>query len=117
MRRGKATECTFSASEQERTHAVDYRPHARRQQARQRVARLEDLVTEMHNQMQTTPGLEAPAVPATASSPGGIADDMGKLSLTDDQAVYTGSSHWVTILEDVSRVVQLMLQAACCAHI
>lgn len=31
-----------------------------------------------------------------------LADDMGKLSITDDQAVYTGSSHWVTILEDVS---------------
>lgn len=113
MRRGKATECTFSASEQERSHAVDYRPHARRQQARQRVARLEDLVTEMRNQMQTAPGLAAPAVPTTANSPSGIADDMGKLSLTDDQAVYTGSSHWVTILEDVSWAVQLNFHAAC----
>ncbi|KAJ9134322.1 Transcription factor [Pleurostoma richardsiae] len=26
---------------------------------------------------------------------------MGKLSLNDNQAVYTGSSHWVTILEDI----------------
>lgn len=35
-------------------------------------------------------------------APGGQGlDDMGKLSLTDDHAIYTGSSHWVTILEDV----------------
>ncbi|KAJ4255043.1 hypothetical protein NW762_009847 [Fusarium torreyae] len=26
---------------------------------------------------------------------------MGNLSLTDDQTVYTGSSHWATILEDI----------------
>lgn len=26
---------------------------------------------------------------------------MGNLNLADDQAVYTGSSHWATILEDV----------------
>ena len=31
-----------------------------------------------------------------------VIDDMGKLNLDDDHAVYTGSSHWVTILEDVS---------------
>lgn len=34
--------------------------------------------------------------------PDNLADDMGKLRIIDDQAVYTGSSHWVTILEDVS---------------
>jgi hypothetical protein len=28
-------------------------------------------------------------------------DDIGKLSLSDNHGVYTGSSHWVTILEDV----------------
>ena len=102
MRRGKATDCTFSASEQVRTHTVDYRPHARRQQARQRVARLEDLVTEMRNQMQSTPSSTVAAAQPVPSSPGSMADDMGKLCLTDDQAVYTGSSQWVTILEDVS---------------
>ena len=28
-------------------------------------------------------------------------DGMGSLRLTDDDAVYTGSTHWATILEDV----------------
>jgi hypothetical protein len=31
-----------------------------------------------------------------------VVDSMGKLSLTDNDAVYIGSSHWVTILEEVS---------------
>lgn len=31
-----------------------------------------------------------------------VADMVGKLTLTDDHAVYIGSTHWVTILEDVS---------------
>jgi hypothetical protein len=31
-----------------------------------------------------------------------VADTVGKLTLTDDHAVYIGSTHWVTILEDVS---------------
>lgn len=30
-----------------------------------------------------------------------VLDSMGKLSLTDNDAVYIGSSHWVTILEEV----------------
>jgi hypothetical protein len=102
VRRGKATESTFSASEQEWTHTIDYRPRARRQQACQRVARLEDLVTEIHNQLQTTPSSTIAAAQPVANSHGSMADDIGKLSLTDDQAVYAGSSHWVTILEDVS---------------
>ncbi|KAF9770634.1 hypothetical protein IL306_011794 [Fusarium sp. DS 682] len=29
---------------------------------------------------------------------------MGNLSLADDQAVYTGSSHWATILEDIQQL-------------
>lgn len=33
---------------------------------------------------------------------GAATDNMSKLSLTDDEAVYIGSSHWITILEDVS---------------
>lgn len=33
---------------------------------------------------------------------GHVVDSMGKLSLTDKGAVYIGSSHWVTILEEVS---------------
>ncbi|KAH8686510.1 fungal-specific transcription factor domain-containing protein [Ilyonectria robusta] len=39
--------------------------------------------------------------PPLNPSDGRATDDMGKLSLTDDHAVYTGSSHWVTILEDI----------------
>lgn len=35
-------------------------------------------------------------------SDGHVVDSMGKLSLTDNDAVYIGSSHWVTILEEVS---------------
>lgn len=29
---------------------------------------------------------------------------MGNLNLADDQAVYTGSSHWATILEDIQQL-------------
>lgn len=29
-------------------------------------------------------------------------ENMGNLSLVDDHSVYTGSSHWVAILEEVS---------------
>jgi hypothetical protein len=36
------------------------------------------------------------------SSDGHVLDSVGKLSLTDNDAVYIGSSHWVTILEEVS---------------
>lgn len=32
---------------------------------------------------------------------GHVIDNMGKLTVTDDHAVYTGSSHWVTLLEDI----------------
>ncbi|CAK7236551.1 hypothetical protein SBRCBS47491_009676 [Sporothrix bragantina] len=101
-----ATECNFSVSELERSHAVDYRPHARRQQARQRVARLEGLVTEMRDQMQSLPGpMALSSIPARSPAVGTTTnDDMGKLSLTDDHVVYTGSSHWVTILEDIQRL-------------
>lgn len=40
--------------------------------------------------------------PPLALSDDYVIDDIGKLSLADSNAVYTGSSHWVTILEDVS---------------
>ena len=92
----------YTVSEHERSHAVDYRPHARRHEARQRVARLEDLVIEMRDKMQGVqrPGLSSAVTTGRPAS--SMAEEMGKLSLTDDQAVYTGSSHWVTILEDVS---------------
>jgi len=31
-----------------------------------------------------------------------LTENMGRLSLTGDHTVYTGSTHWVTILEDVN---------------
>jgi len=40
-----------------------------------------------------------------------LTDDMGKLSITDDHAIYTGSSHWVTILEDVGPFYELTLSS------
>ncbi|KAK3933912.1 fungal-specific transcription factor domain-containing protein [Diplogelasinospora grovesii] len=108
-RRGKPGECIYTCSEEERKNTIDYRPHARGQQARQRIARLENLVTEMRDMMQSShhasDGMassnETPNDPGPPLAPA-IVDDMGKLSLTENHAVYTGSSHWVTILEDVS---------------
>ncbi|KPM34774.1 hypothetical protein AK830_g11798 [Neonectria ditissima] len=35
---------------------------------------------------------------------GQAADSMGKLSLADGHAVYIGSSHWITILEDIRQL-------------
>ncbi len=113
VRRGKAVECVYSVSEQERKQAIDYRPHTRRQEVRQRVARLESLVIEMRDMAQnssqppitTAPSIgEAPKDPALAvpSPSASVAGSMGKLSPADKHAFYTGSSHWVTILEDVS---------------
>jgi hypothetical protein len=34
-----------------------------------------------------------------------VEDNMGKLSLTNDHEIYIGTSHWATILEDVSRLL------------
>ena len=113
VRRGKAVECVYSVSDQERNQAIDYRPRTRRQDARQRVARLESLVIEMRDMVQNSNQLPsattastsetskntAPTVPSPSAS---VAGSMGKLSPADSHAFYTGSSHWVTILEDVS---------------
>lgn len=46
------------------------------------------------------------SVPSFPPSDAQTTDNMGKLSLTDGHAVYMGSSHWATILEDV-RALQL----------
>ncbi|KAF2101410.1 hypothetical protein NA57DRAFT_34315 [Rhizodiscina lignyota] len=114
IRRGKAAECNYSSSEQERKDATDYRPHTRGQQARQRVARLENLVLEMRDMAQssrqpssdiTSPNVALSDLGSPLSSADShVIDDTGKLSLTDDHVVYTGSSHWVTILEDIRRL-------------
>ena len=116
LRRGKPSECIYSSSEQERKDAVDYRPHAGSQLARQRVARLEKLVTQMRDQIRvmeqssrqasgdTAPLNEHLEDPVLSLTPhyGHVADSVGKLSLTDDHAIYIGSTHWGTILEEVS---------------
>ncbi|KAH8887521.1 hypothetical protein GQ53DRAFT_725719 [Thozetella sp. PMI_491] len=113
-RRGQPGECVYTCSEQDRKDAIDYRPHVRNQQARQRIARLEHLVTEMRDMVENSrqPPQESAASSETpvetgashASAEARITDDMGNLSITDDHAVYTGSSHWVTILEDIHRL-------------
>lgn len=93
---------------------VDYRPRFRGQNARQRIARLESLVAEMRDmeqksrllvdKMEVTDEVHKNANLGTQRDPsdGHVVDSMGKLSLTDNDAVYIGSSHWVTILEEVS---------------
>ncbi|KAI0106840.1 fungal-specific transcription factor domain-containing protein [Daldinia grandis] len=106
VRRGKPEECIYSCSEQERQDAVDYRPRTRGQQTRQRITRLENLVIEMaQNSCQPSSSNTIPSKPPNdVGSPlrdGNVIDDMGKLSLTDSHAIYTGSSHWVTILDDI----------------
>ncbi|KAI1385497.1 fungal-specific transcription factor domain-containing protein [Hypoxylon trugodes] len=115
-RRGKPVECVYSCSEQERKDAIDYRPRATRsQQARQRIARLESLVTEMRDMAQQNSrqrlkeGIQPQSThnssdPSLTPPDNHVVDNMGKLSLTENHTIYTGSSHWVTILEDIRRL-------------
>ncbi|KAG5801851.1 hypothetical protein H9Q74_012438 [Fusarium xylarioides] len=111
-RRGKPTECIFTCSEQERKDAIDYRPHTRNQKARQRIARLENLVTELRDKAESSNQSLNDVAQADNSSNGleptalGTSPNvrMGNLNLADDQAVYTGSSHWATILEDIQQL-------------
>lgn len=57
----------------------------------------------------TTGATVSSSTPITAIDPnlpqnrreGQVVDDMGRLSLTEEQSVYTGSSHWVTVLNEV----------------
>ncbi|KAI0845724.1 fungal-specific transcription factor domain-containing protein [Daldinia vernicosa] len=106
VRRDKPDECIYSCSEQERKDAVDYRPRTRGQQTRQRITRLENLVIEMaQNSCRPSSNNAMPSGVLNDNIPqrqeGNIIDDMGKLSLTDSHTIYTGSSHWVTILDDI----------------
>lgn len=122
VRRNKPNECVFLASEQERKDAIDYRPpharHPKTPQARQRVARLERMVTEMMAQSNqqnlpqqsvknestaSTPGLHAQSQ-SPASSDSKDTPNMGSLTLEEGHASYTGSTHWTTILEDIHRL-------------
>lgn len=102
----RGAECTYSSSEQERKDAIDYRPHRRSRNARQRVARIESLVTELaHSSQQPVAPpsevLDDETETQGASFDGHTAANIGKLSLEEGNAVYTGSSHWATILDDV----------------
>ena len=94
---------------------MDYRPRNRTPKARQRIARLENLVTELRDRtvnpnqnLDDTPLLSNDLVrsepPPTISSTTG---SMGNLNLTEERSVYTGSSHWATILEDVSLAISV----------
>jgi hypothetical protein len=115
LRRGKPEECKYSSSEQERKYAVDYRPHSGSHHARDRVTRLERLLTQMRDQTrdmeqssQVSGTLASSLEPFHDSEPrlaprtSHVADTVGKLTITDDHAVYIGSTHWITILEEVS---------------
>lgn len=109
MRRGKDTECTYETPEQERREAIDYRPHNRSRKARQRLDRLESLVTEVRNMTQGSSQAHARTVPSaedasalTKQLQDTHVDGKGKLSVDDNHTLYTGSSHWATILDDVS---------------
>jgi hypothetical protein len=69
------------------------------------VTEMRDMVENSHQPVKEPAPSSETAVDAgasLASAEGRIIDDMGNLSITDDHAVYTGSSHWATILEDVS---------------
>lgn len=77
------------------------------------MARLEELVAEMRDLAQgpgrsdgdtTSPSVISKDHPSPLSPTNsqGVGDAIGNLNLTDEHAVYTGSSHWATILEDVS---------------
>ncbi|KAI1806479.1 fungal-specific transcription factor domain-containing protein [Daldinia bambusicola] len=107
-RRGKPEECIYSCSEQERKDAVDYRPHTRGHRARQRIAHLENIVIEMVQNSRRPPASETSSGSLHDTSPqlqdGNVLDVLGKLSLTDNHTVYTGSSHWATILDDIQQL-------------
>lgn len=102
IRRSKPAECIYSSSEQERKNAIDYRPHTRGQQARQRINRLENLVSRMRDMSQESSKSASVSSNATHDESFSMSDKMAKLNLTADQAVYIGSSHWATILEEVT---------------
>ncbi|PWY78360.1 hypothetical protein BO70DRAFT_338925 [Aspergillus heteromorphus CBS 117.55] len=111
LRRGRPEECIYTSSAQERRDAVDYRPRARNPSAKQGFARLEKFVREqiraMDEKIRQESGVRTPShEPSHSISPppsqeDQIADTVGKLTLTDDQTVYTGSSHWANMLEDI----------------
>ncbi|KAF5634061.1 transcriptional regulatory [Fusarium tjaetaba] len=93
-------------------YLMEYILQTRNQKARQRVARLENLVTELRDKAESsTKSLNDVAQANNASialepTASGTSPNvrMGNLNLADDQAVYTGSSHWATILEDIQQL-------------
>ncbi|KAF5549400.1 transcriptional regulatory [Fusarium napiforme] len=93
-------------------YLIEYILQTRNQKARQRIARLENLVTELRDKAESsTKSLNDVAQANNASitlepTASGTSPNvrMGNLNLADDQAVYTGSSHWATILEDIQQL-------------
>lgn len=55
--------------------------------------------TAAHDEAHSDPA------PSLASQDGLVADSVGKLSLTDEHAVYIGRTHWATIFDDVGIVL------------
>jgi hypothetical protein len=109
VKRGRPIECIYTSSLQERQVALDYSPHNRNRQARQSLARLELTTTQLREQMRVLAkqslGLPEDVVSGDSLSLGGclsspLADRFGSLNLNDDHTVYSGSTHWITILED-----------------
>ena len=111
MKRSRPTECIYTCTEQQRKDAVDYRPHGRSQHARQRLSRLENLVTELVKAQGSREVVSDDTVldekPPDQDSGVGLADSIGKLDLTVDGSTYAASTHWTTILEDVSIIVAI----------
>lgn len=116
VRRGRPEECIYTSSEQERENAIDYRPYRRKSHARARIARLENLVTELRDRTENSPhrSQNAPSLSETLdrtrslpnSSDEETVNGIGNLSITDESSIYTGSTHWGAILEDVSSATE-----------
>lgn len=67
---------------------------------------MRDLAQSPRQEDKTHSASMLPVIPLE----GHAMDNMSKLSLKDDEAVYTGSSHWITILEDVRGPLQKIIK-------
>ncbi|PYI09931.1 hypothetical protein BO78DRAFT_336264 [Aspergillus sclerotiicarbonarius CBS 121057] len=63
--------------------------------------RVMELASRQSGISASSPELTHDSISRLAPQDGHVADTVGKLTLTDDHAVYSGSTHWVTILEDI----------------
>lgn len=63
------------------------------------------MVTEMKEQSGRPQAIEVGGMTSVSSTDRTTEDGMERLNLKEDQDIYTGSSHWVTILEDVGSLL------------